>query len=380
MVVFVTVLIIACPCALGLATPTAVMVGTGAAAERGVLFRSGAALEGLRNVGVVVLDKTGTMTAGKPAVLEITAAQNTGDTPLEWLRLAASLERGSEHPLGESIVRAAEERRLPLAEADSFESRGGLGVEGVVDGRRVLVGNSALLEERGARVDALSDAAEAAAQLGRTPVYVAVDGVAAGVLAIADPLKPGSREAVAQLRARGLDVVMLTGDVEATARAIAQQVGIERVIAGVLPADKAATVRRLRAESALPIAMVGDGVNDAPALAAADVGIAIGAGADVALEAADVSLVGAGLGGVTTAIEVSHATVRVIRQNLFFAFVYNVIGIPIAAGVLYPIWGVLLSPVFASGAMAFSSVSVVLNSLRLRRRTQTQTSKEGYSI
>ena len=376
MVVFVTILIIACPCALGLATPTAVMVGTGAAAERGVLFRSGAALERLRNVGVVVLDKTGTMTAGRPEVLDITGAQGTADTSLGWLRLAASMERGSEHPLGESIVRAAEERRLPLVDADSFDSHGGLGVEGVVEGRRVLVGNGALLEERGVRIGALSNAADAAARLGRTPVYVAVDGLAAGVLAIADPLKPGSRQAIAQLRARGLDVVMLTGDVETTARAIADQVGIERVIAGVLPADKAATVRRLREESALPVAMVGDGVNDAPALAAADVGIAIGTGADVALEAADVSLVGGGLGGVTTAIEVSHATVRVIRQNLFFAFVYNVIGIPIAAGVLYPIWGVLLSPVFASGAMAFSSVSVVMNSLRLRH-TQTLISKEG---
>jgi Cu+-exporting ATPase len=264
-------------------------------------------------------------------------------------------------------------------DADSFQSHGGLGVEGVVEGRRVLVGNGAFLEERTVRIEGLTNAVDAAAKLGRTPVFVAVDGIAMGVLAIADPLKPGSREAIAQLRARGLDVVMLTGDVETTARSVAAQVGIEHVIAGVLPADKAMIVRRLRDESALPVAMVGDGVNDAPALAAADVGIAIGTGADVALEAADISLVGGGLGGVTAAIDVSHATVRVIRQNLFFAFVYNVIGIPIAAGVLYPIWGVLLSPVFASAAMAFSSVSVVLNSLRLRRR-QTLTSKEGFAI
>jgi Cu+-exporting ATPase len=378
LVASVTILIIACPCAMGLATPTAVMVGTGAAAERGVLFRSGAALESLHNVGLVIVDKTGTLTEGRPRVLAVLGPAGSEEAAPEWLRLAASVERGSEHPLAESIVRAAEERRLVVSEAEDFLSSGGRGVEGRADGLHVLVGNAAFLEDRGASVQAFEEPANAAARAGRTPVFVAVEGKAVGMLAIADPLKPGSRATVERLRAKGIRVVMLTGDVEAAARAVASEAGIEHVIAGVLPAEKAEHVRRLREEAGTPVAMVGDGVNDAPALAAADVGIAIGTGADVALEAADVSLIGGDPGGVVTAIGISRATVRVIRQNLFWAFIYNVIGIPVAAGVLYPIWGILLSPIFASAAMAFSSVSVVLNSLRLRG-TRAITADGGFA-
>lgn len=368
LVSFVTVLIIACPCALGLATPTAIMVGTGAAAERGVLFRGGDALEIARDIRVVVLDKTGTVTEGKPALvgahLAAGAAErfDTGDL----LEFAASVERASEHPLGAAIVAAAQERGLVLDEAVDFASFGGRGIFGVVRDRRVLIGNAALLRESGIEPGALEESAREEAGRGRTPVFVAVDDEAVGLLLIADPVKATSAGAIRELKSLGIDVVMLTGDNERTARAVAAEVGVDEVIAEVLPGDKARVIRQLQQERGVRVAMVGDGVNDAPALAQADVGIAIGTGTDVALEASAVTLVGGDLNGVVTAVRLSRRTMRVIRQNLFWAFFYNVIGIPIAAGVLYPVLGILLSPVFASAAMALSSVSVVGNSLRLR--------------
>ncbi len=385
---FVTVLIIACPCALGLATPTAVMVGTGAGAERGVLFRGGASLELMGGVAVIVLDKTGTITQGRPAVVDVVVAQRAKagaagarvatDAPADavpdvdqLLRLAASVEAASEHPLGAAIVEAARARGLAPAQPEAFDSFGGRGVEAVIDGRQVLVGNAGLLEKRGIDAGALADRATVEEEQGRTAVFVAVDGEVAGLIAIADPVKPSSREAIAGLRDLGLDVLMLTGDAERTARAVANDVGIERVFAQVLPRDKADVVAGLQRERGARVAMVGDGVNDAPALARADVGIAIGTGTDVAVEASDVTLTGGDLRGVVTAVRLSRRTMRVIRQNLFWAFFYNVLGIPIAAGVLYPWWGILLSPVFASAAMAASSVTVVTNSLRLRRLART---------
>ncbi len=378
---FVTVLIIACPCALGLATPTAVMVGTGGAAERGILFRNAESLETARDVGVVVLDKTGTVTEGRPALvggavvndrdfIEIGRDRSAGPVA-EVLRLAASAERGSEHPLGAAIMDAARDAGLVLSEPESFLSHGGRGVQAVIDGRGIAIGNRALMEDWAVDVSMLEQTARDWASRGATPVFVAVDGRALGVLAVADPAKPTSRAAVAKLRELGIDVWMLTGDNEATARAVARDIGIDNVIAEVLPQDKARTVKRLQKETGRLVAMVGDGVNDAPALAQADIGFAIGSGTDVALEASDVTLVGGDPGAVATALEVSRRTMRVIRQNLFWAFIYNMIGIPIAAGVLYPVSGVLLSPVIASAAMALSSVSVVSNSLRLRRLART---------
>src|SRR5690606_33777479 len=367
-----------CPCALGLATPTAVMVGTGGAAERGILFRNAESLETARDIGVVVLDKTGTITEGRPALVGGVAIgrdgapveigrDRTADPIAEMLRLAGSAERASEHPLGAAITDAAREAGLALAEPESFMSHGGRGIQAVVAGRGIAIGNRALMEDWAVDVSALEEAAVTWARRGATPVYVSADGRALGVLAIADPVKPTSRAAVAKLRESGIEVWMLTGDNDATARAVARDVGIDNVIAEVLPQDKARTVKRLQKETGRRVAMVGDGVNDAPALAQADVGFAIGSGTDVALEASDVTLVGGDPGAVATALEVSRRTMRVIRQNLFWAFIYNMIGIPIAAGVRYPVSGVLLSPVIASAAMAFSSVSVVSNSLRLRR-------------
>jgi Cu+-exporting ATPase len=360
----VSVLIIACPCALGLATPLSVMVGTGKGAEHGVLVRSAEALEALRRVRTVVLDKTGTLTRGRPSLTDVVPLG--GGSEEEVLRLAASAERLSEHPLARAVVRGAEERGVRLAEAEGFESVTGLGVRATVEGRRVLVGRRSLLEEAGVDPAPLDEAAARLEGEGKTAVAVAVDGTPTGVVGVADTPKEEAAGVVAALRARGLEVVMITGDNRRTAEAIARQVGVERVLAEVLPQDKAQEVRRLRAEAG-GVAMVGDGINDAPALAEADVGMAIGTGTDVAIEAADVTLISGDLRGVVTALDLSRATMRNIAQNLFFAFFYNAAGIPIAAGVLYPVTGLLLNPIIAAAAMALSSLSVVTNANRLQR-------------
>ena len=362
----VAVLIIACPCALGLATPTSIMVGTGKGAENGVLFRNAEALERLHKVRAVVLDKTGTLTEGKPRVTDIVRATGAPDEE-RLLVLVAAAERGSEHPLGEAIVRfAREERGLDLPDAATFESIAGQGISATIGQQQVLVGRPAFLEDRGIDLDTLRGPADELARDGKTPVFVAVDGLAAAVVAIADTLKVGSVQAVAELHRLGLQVAMLTGDNEITARAIAQQAGVDRVLADVRPDEKAAQVRRLQKEGTL-VAMVGDGINDAPALAQADVGIAIGTGTDVAIESSAVTLMSGDLRGLVTAIALSRATMGNIKQNLFWAFAYNVALIPLAAGVLYPFNGILLDPIFAAAAMAASSVTVVSNALRLRR-------------
>jgi P-type Cu+ transporter len=362
---FIGVVIIACPCAMGLATPTAIMVGTGRGAEAGILVRGGEALEAAGRIDTVVMDKTGTLTLGRPAVTRIVAAGGFDEARV--LDLAASLETGSEHPLGEAIVRTARETELGFAAVDGFEAVVGRGVRGSVDGAAVLVGSRRMLEELGADVTALVAEADAVAADGGTVVYVAVDGVAAGLVAITDPVKAESAEAVRDLQASGLAVWLLTGDARATAEAVARRVGIpaDRVIAEVLPVDKDEVVARLQAEGHR-VAMVGDGINDAPALARADLGVAIGTGADVAIEASDITLVGGDPRLVGSAIALSKATIRVIRQNLFWAFAYNVLLIPIAMGALYPTLGITLNPALAAAAMALSSVSVVTNSLRLR--------------
>jgi Cu+-exporting ATPase len=363
LIAFISVLIIACPCALGLATPTAIMVGTGKGAENGVLFRSAEALERAHQVGAVVLDKTGTLTAGQPRVTDLVAAP--GGSEAEILRLAASAEIGSEHPLGEAIVAAARERGLALAEVGDFRALPGQGIAATVDGRQVLLGNVRLLSDRGLSPDGLAEAAGALAEAGRTPMFVAVDEAVAGLVAVADTLKPESAAAVAELRRLGLSVWMLTGDNARTARAIAGELGIEQVLAEVLPDQKAAKVKALQAEGRT-VAMVGDGINDAPALAQADVGIALGTGTDVAIEASDVTLIRGDLWGIVTALRLSRATLANIRQNLFWAFAYNVVLIPVAMGLLYPVTGRMLDPMLAAGAMALSSLTVVGNALRLR--------------
>jgi len=357
------VLIIACPCAMGLAVPTAVMVATGRGAELGVLIKGGEALQRAGDVDTIVLDKTGTVTEGRPTVTDLVAAHGVAEQ--ELLRLAASLETASEHPLADAIVRAAHDRGIPLAAPEGFASITGRGATGVVDGRAMAVGNAGLMQDYALDVSSFADAEARLSADARTPVYVAADGAMLGLLAVADPLKATSRDAIRRLRALGLDVVMLTGDVPRTAQAIAEQAGIPRVVAGVLPEGKVAEVKRLQAEGRV-VAMVGDGINDAPALAQADVGMAIGTGTDVAAEAGDVVLMRGDLTSAADAIALSRRTMRTMKQNLFWAFVYNVIGIPIAAGVLYPATGLLLSPILGSAAMAFSSVSVVTNSLRLR--------------
>ncbi|MEW6142741.1 MAG: heavy metal translocating P-type ATPase [Chloroflexota bacterium] len=374
----VAVLIIACPCALGLATPTAIMVGTGKGAENGVLIRSGEALETMHKITTVVLDKTGTLTRGQPVVTDVMVLE--GFAQDEVLRLAASAERGSEHPLGEAIVTAAREKNLPLVDAAGFNAVPGRGITARVDGKDIILGNLTLMREQTVGLDGLEEAATRFSGEGKTPMFLAVSGKPAGVIAVADTLKPNSKTAVDALHEMGLEVVMITGDNRRTAEAIAKQAGIDRALAEVLPENKAREVKRLQDEGKI-VAMVGDGINDAPALAQADVGVAIGTGTDVAMEAADITLISGDLGGIVTAISLSKRTLRTIRQNLFWAFAYNVVLIPVAAGLLYLVWGQggvpvglrfffgdygFLNPVLAAAAMAFSSVTVVSNSLRLR--------------
>ena len=362
----VSVLIIACPCAMGLAVPTAVMVATGKGAELGILIKGGEALQRAGDVRTLVLDKTGTVTEGKPSVTDLVLAPGSTLTDATLLHLIASLENSSEHPLASAIVRHALDRGLTLAVPAAFESVTGRGAIGVVDGVALTVGNAALMADYAIDIAPLTDIAERLAGEGRTPMYAAADGALAGLIAVADPIKPTSREAIAKLHAMGLEVVMLTGDSQRTADAIARAAGVDHVVAGVLPDGKVAEIKRLQAEGKV-VAMVGDGINDAPALAQADVGMAIGTGTDVAVEAGDVVLMRGDLRTAVQAIQLSRRTMRTMKENLFWAFIYNVIGIPVAAGVLYPAFGVMLSPVIASAAMAFSSVSVVGNSLRLRR-------------
>jgi len=363
LVAAVSVLIIACPCALGLATPMSIMVGVGRGAQAGVLIKNAEALERFEKIDILVVDKTGTLTEGRPAVTAIVPA--AGFEADDLLRMAASLERGSEHPLADAILSAAKDRGLALSEAQDFDSPVGKGVLGTVDGRKIILGGARIMGEQGVDLAALQGAAEALQQEGATAVYAAADGRLAGVLGIADPIKASTAEAVRTLKAEGVRIVMMTGDNRTTALAVAARLGIDQVEAEVLPQDKAAVVRKLQAEG-YAVAMAGDGVNDAPALAAADVGVAMGAGADVAIESAGVTLLQGDLTGLARARRLSRAVMRNIRQNLMFAFVYNVAGVPVAAGVLYPALGLLLSPQIAAAAMALSSVSVIGNALRLR--------------
>ncbi|MFQ5846540.1 MAG: heavy metal translocating P-type ATPase [Candidatus Methylomirabilales bacterium] len=386
LVTAVTVLIIACPCALGLATPTSIMVGTGKGAENGILIRSAEALETAHKLDAIVLDKTGTITKGKPELTDVivlasqfaghsspinpTPAVNREPSTLnqperELLRLAASVEKSSEHPLAQAIVDGAKARQIPLVDATDFEAVPGHGVKAVVEGRQLILGNLKMMQQVGTSLERMEAQAQALANDGKTPMYVAVDGQAAGIIAVADTVKEDSREAIARLKRLGLEVVMLTGDNRRTADAIARQVGVDRVLAEVLPEDKARNVQKLQQEGKT-VAMVGDGINDAPALAQADVGLAIGTGTDVAIEASDITLIKGSLSGVAVAIELSKATMRNIKQNLVGSFIYNTLGVPVAAGVLYPFFGILLSPIIASAAMALSSVTVVSNALRLR--------------
>jgi Cu+-exporting ATPase len=362
----VAVLIIACPCAMGLAVPTAVMVATGKGAELGILIKGGEALQRAGDVTTVVLDKTGTLTEGRPTVTDVIAAPGSTWSPDSLLRIVAALESSSEHPLADAIVRHAREKSLALAAPEEFQSVTGRGAVGVVESSFLAAGNEKLMADYAVDPAPLAEDAGRLTGEGKTPVYVAVDGRLAGLLAVADPLKATSREAVARLKRMGLEVVLLTGDTRRTAEAIAREAGIDRVVAEVLPEGKVAEVQRLQGEGKV-VAMVGDGINDAPALAQADLGLAIGTGTDIAVEASDVTLMRGDPRGIAAAVALSRRTMRTMRQNLFWAFIYNVIGIPIAAGALYPAFGILLSPILASAAMAFSSVSVVTNSLRLRR-------------
>lgn len=360
---FVSVLIIACPCALGLATPTAIMVGTGNGAENGILIKGGDSLETAHKLNTIVLDKTGTITKGEPSLTDVSAASGFDEN--DFLRIVASAEKQSEHPLASAIVRGAADRNLQFEMVESFKALEGRGIEATISGKNLLLGNLRLMNERKILLNGAESSAEKLADEGKTPMFASIDNEFAGVIAVADTIKPESKDAIRALQNLGLEVVMITGDNRRTAEAVASQVGIRRVLAEVLPEGKAAEIKRLQAEGKL-IGMVGDGINDAPALAQADVGIAIGTGTDVAIEASDITLIKGDLRGVVTAIALSKATIRSVKQNLFWAFIYNVLGIPIAAGLLYPLTGWLLSPIIASAAMSLSSVSVVANSLRLR--------------
>lgn len=361
--IFISVLVIACPCALGLATPTAIMVGTGKGAENGVLIKSGEALENLHNIQAIIFDKTGTITEGQPEVTDIIVLGNNNED--ELLYLAASAEKGSEHPLGEAIVRLAEERKINLGKGQDFEALPGQGIKAMVDDKLILIGNKRLLDNNQI---ALPDEKRfsSLAEAGKTPMYLAKNNEVIGIIAVADILKKNSKTAIKKLQNKGISVYMITGDNHRTAQAIASQVGITNILSEVMPQDKATEVKRLQ-EQGLKVAMVGDGINDAPALAQADVGIAIGSGTDIAMETADIVLMKSDLQDVLSAISLSRSTIRNVKQNLFWAFAYNTLGIPIAAGVLFIFGGPLLNPMIAGGAMAFSSVSVVLNALRLKR-------------
>jgi Cu+-exporting ATPase len=361
---FVAVLIIACPCALGLATPTSIMVGTGRGAENGVLIRGGEALETAHKLNAIVMDKTGTLTKGEPSVTDI--VQLSSFTKEEILRYAASAEKGSEHPLGEAIVNRAKEENIPLISPENFRAIAGHGIEATIDGRLLLMGNAKLMKDRRIPLNGLGKRAEELSNEGKTPMFVAIDQNPAGIIAVADTLKENSKEAVDVLHKMGIEVAMITGDNRRTAEAIARQIGIDRVLAEVLPEDKANEVKKLQAVGKR-VGMVGDGINDAPALVQADVGIAIGTGTDVAMESSDITLISGDLRGIVTAIALSKATIRNIKQNLFWAFAYNTILIPVAAGVLFPFFGILLNPIYAAAAMGVSSVTVVSNALRLRR-------------
>jgi Cu+-exporting ATPase len=363
LVAAVAVLIIACPCALGLATPMSIMVGVGRGAQLGVLIKNAEALERMEKIDTLVIDKTGTLTEGKPSVTAILPAQ--GFSEEELLRLAASVERASEHPLADAIVAAAKARNIALAEVSGFDSPVGKGATGSVEGKRISIGNARFLDEAGISVELLVQQAEELRRDGATAIFVGVDARLAGVLAIADPVKQTTPQALAALKAEGIHIVMLTGDNKTTADAVGRRLGIEDVRAEILPDQKAAIVNELT-KAGRVVAMAGDGVNDAPALAAAEIGIAMGTGTDVAMESAGITLLKGDLNGIVRARHLSQATMRNIRQNLFFAFIYNAAGIPIAAGVLYPTFGLLLSPIIAAAAMSLSSVSVIANALRLR--------------
>jgi Cu+-exporting ATPase len=360
----VAVLIIACPCALGLATPMSIMVATGKAAQSGVLFKNAEAIEIMRKVDTLVVDKTGTLTEGKPKVVSVVSTEAVDEQTL--LRLAASLERGSEHPLAAAIVAGAQERGIELTEAVAFDSVTGKGVTGEVDGHEVSLGNRKLIEDLGIDPGELPTKAESLRADGQTVMFVAVDGKAAGLVGVADPIKETTPEAIRQLHEEGIRIVMLTGDSRTTAEAVARKLNIDEVVAEVLPNQKVDVVKKFQAEGRF-VAMAGDGINDAPALAQAQVGIAMGTGTDVAMKSAGVTLVKGDLRGIVRARVLSRLTMSNIKQNLFFAFIYNSIGVPIAAGVLYPFFGILLSPMIAAAAMSFSSVSVIGNALRLRR-------------
>jgi len=362
----ISVLVIACPCALGLATPTAIMVGTGKGAENGVLIKSGDALETTRNITTIVFDKTGTITEGKPVVTDLLPyGEHTKETVLQ---LAASAEDGSEHPLGEAIVAAAKQQKLTFSSVSHFQAVPGHGITGRLDGKDVLLGNKKLMDQKQIDVSSVIASAEDLAKQGKTPMYVAMDGALIGLIAVADTVKTSSAQAIERLHQMGIKVAMITGDNARTAQAIADQVGIDEVISDVLPEDKAAKVAELQ-QTGQKVAMVGDGINDAPALAKADVGIAIGSGTDVAIESADIVLMRSDLMDVPTAVELSRATIKNIKENLFWAFAYNVLGIPVAMGLLHLFGGPLLNPMIAGAAMSFSSVSVLLNALRLKRFT-----------